>query len=166
MVQQGPRPGMQHAQAAEPSPEIAGIARELLQGRRGTLHQQTIDGFRVSARQGAHLLGQGEGQEDVGTGEQVGALLLKPAFSVLAVTLRTGAVTAGVGRLARLAAVIALVHVASEVRGTAELELLQGSLLTGQQPVFDASQIRRPVEADDVGHLQHEDLRPRIRGPA
>ncbi len=164
VVQHGPRPGMQHAQAAEAPPEIAGIARKLLQGPGGALHQQAIDSFRVGSRQAAQVLGQGEGQEEVGTGEQVGALLLKPAFSVFPVTLRTGAVAAGVVRIALLAAVIALVHVASEVRGPAGLDIPQGPKLTGRHGRAEASQIRRPVEADDVGHLQHEDLRPRIRG--
>lgn len=44
MVQQGPRPGVRHAQAAETAPEMAGIARELLQGRGGTPIVNVIDG--------------------------------------------------------------------------------------------------------------------------
>jgi hypothetical protein len=155
---------MQHRQAAEPAPEVARIAGELLQGRRGTLHQQAIDGPRVGARQGPQFGRQREGEQVVAAGQQTGALLGEPALGLVPVTLRTGAVAAGVVRIDRVPALIALMDVTSTGWRPAGFDIPQGPALTGRQGRAEPGAVRRPVEADDVGHLQHEDLRPRIRG--
>ncbi len=157
---------MQDRQTAEAAPEVARIAGERLQGRRGALHQQAIDGPLVGARQGAQVVGEGEGQEEVGTGEQVGALLGEPAFGLVPMTLRTGTVAAGVVGIARLAAVIALVHVASTGWRPAGFDIPQGPELTGRHGRAEAGAVRRPMEADDVGHLQHAGLGGPLRGLA
>ncbi len=147
-------------------PDLLWIARERLQGRRGALHHQAIDAPLVGARQGAQVVGEGEGQEEVGTGEQVGVLLGEPAFGLAPMTLRTGAVAAGVVRIALLPAVIALVHVPSTGWRPAGFDIPQGPELTGRHGRAEAGTVGRPVEADNVGHLQHAGLGGPLRGPA
>lgn len=68
------------------------------------------------------------------------------------------AVAAGVKRLHRPAAVIALMHVASQGRRPTGFEVAQGPAMTGQDAIGEAREIRRPVEADDRRHLQHDAL--------
>jgi len=166
VIQEGPGPGMQDRQAAQPAPEVAGIQGERLQGRGGTLHQEPVDGLRVGARQRAQGLGEGEGQEEVGAGEQAGPLGGEPAGGLVAGTLRTMAVAAGVIRVDRVPALIAPMDMASQGRRAAGFEIPQGPTLAGPQGLAEARAVRRPVEADDVGHLQHADLGPGLRGLA
>jgi hypothetical protein len=54
--------------------------------------------------------------------------------------------------------VIALLQVASEVRRAARLDVPYSPGLTGEQAIPEPGAIRRSVEAENVRHLQHEDL--------
>lgn len=82
----------------------------------------------------------------------------QPAVGLVAVTLRTVAVAAGVKRIHLPAAVIALMHVASQGRRPTGFEVAQGPTMTGQDAIGEARQIRRPVETDDFRHLEHDAL--------
>jgi hypothetical protein len=82
----------------------------------------------------------------------------QPAVGLVAVTLRTVAVAAGVKRIHLLAAVIALMHVASQGRRPTGFEVAQSPAVTGQNAIGEASEIRRPVKADALRHLQHDAL--------
>src|SRR5258708_1859678 len=55
-------------------------------------------------------------------------------------------------------AVIALMDVASQGRRSTGLEITQGPAVTRQDAIGEAREIRRPVEADDLCHLQHDAL--------
>jgi len=131
-----------------------------------TLHQQAVDRLGMVARQGAQGGRQGNGEPEGGAGQQVAALLGQPPIGLLPVTLGTVAVAAGVVGIARLCAVVALVHVPPQGRRPAGLNIPQGPALTGRQGRAVAGAVRRPVEADDVGHLQHDDRGPGLRGPS
>ena len=74
------------------------------------------------------------------------------------------AVAAGVTRVHLPPAVIALMDVASQGRRSTGVEIAQGPVVTGQHAIGEARAIRRPVEADDVRHLEHVGLL--IRGRA
>jgi hypothetical protein len=68
------------------------------------------------------------------------------------------AVTAGVKRVHLPPAVIALMGVASQGRRPASVEIAQGPVVTGQDAIGEAREIRCPVEADDRRHLEHDAL--------
>ena len=90
------------------------------------------------------------------------ALFFKPALRLVLVTLRTGAVAAGVIGKDFLLAVIALIDMASKQRRAAGLDIAKSPFLNGAERVPSLLSIRRAVEADNIGHLQHEN--PCVRG--
>ncbi len=90
------------------------------------------------------------------------ALFFKPAFGLVLVTLRAGTISAGVIRVDFPLAVIALMDVASEERRAAGGNIPQSPVLDRAQADAGLLAIRRTVEADDIGHLEHED--PGLRG--
>jgi hypothetical protein len=67
-------------------------------------------------------------------------------------------VTTGVKRVHLPPAVIALMDMASHGRRPTGLEIAQGPAVAGQDAIGEAREIRRPVEADDRRHLQHDAL--------
>jgi hypothetical protein len=79
------------------------------------------------------------------------------------VTLRTGAISAGVVGEHFPPAVIALVDMTSKERRAASGDIPQSALLNRTQGVSKPLLVRRAVEADDIGHLDHEDLGARGR---
>jgi hypothetical protein len=90
------------------------------------------------------------------------ALFFNPAFGLILVTLRTGTISAGVVRVDFLLAVIALMDVASKKRRAAGGNIPQSPLLDRAQTDAGLFAVRCAVEADDIGHLRHED--PGFRG--
>jgi hypothetical protein len=84
-------------------------------------------------------------------------LLFKPLPGLILVTLRAGAIAAGVVGKDTLAAVIALVDVASKERRPAVLDVVKGALLLPGQTLAKLPAVRCTMKADDIGHLQHED---------
>jgi hypothetical protein len=105
---------------------------------------------------------QCEGQQEIGAGQEAAALLLKPAFSLILMTLWTGAIAAGVVGKHVLLTVIALIDMSPKERRATSGNIPQSPFLNRTQGLAVLFAIRRAVEADDIGHLQHED--PGIRG--
>jgi hypothetical protein len=112
----------------------------------------------------AQFSGKGKSQKEIAAGQEAAALSLKPAFGLILVTLRTGAIAAGVVRKDLLLTVIALIDMASKERRAASGNIPQSPFLNRTQDVAVLLLVRRAVEADDIGHLQPEDLG--IRGPS
>src|SRR5262245_22923397 len=108
--------------------------------------------------------GQGEGHQEVRTRREAAALFVDPALGLRLMTLRTGAVAARVIGKDFLLAMSALVVMASQQRRPAGGDIPQGSFLSRTQGTSVLPEVRLTVEADDLGHLQHEDLG--IRGPS
>jgi hypothetical protein len=113
----------------------------------------------VSESHRAQFIQQRKGDQIVGTGQQPSPLLIEPTLGLRAVTLGAVAIAAGVVDVCLLPAVIALLDMASKVRRSAGLDLLQGTCLAGKQALLELCAIRRTMEADNLRHLQHEDLR-------
>ena len=158
MVPEVAGPRMQDRQTAEPPAHIAAIAGEREEGRRRAFHQQPVHEFLMGSREGPQRIRQGEGEQIVGARQQAGALRGEPPVSLVAVALGTMAVAAGVPRVHLPPAVIALMDVASQGRRATGVEIAQGPPVTGQHAIREARQVRRPVEADDRRHLQHDAL--------
>ena len=157
-------PGVKDGQDTKARAQKLGIGRQLLQSIGGGLHQQAIDFLRMGSCEWAELGGQSEGHQKVGTRRKAAALLFNPAFRLCLGTLRTGAVAAGVIREDFLLAMTALVDVASQLRCPARGDIPQSPFLNRTQRASILPEIRLTVEADDLGHLQHED--PGFRGPS
>ena len=68
------------------------------------------------------------------------------------------AVATGVKRVHLPPAVIALMDVASPGRRSTGVKIAQRPAVTGQDAIGEAREIRRPVEANDLRHLQHDAL--------
>jgi hypothetical protein len=145
-------PGVQDGKASEASAQIAGIARELLQGGGCRAHEQAVDLFLVCQRKWAQLLWQRKGKQIVPTWQQTGTLLIDPALGLLAVTLGTAAITTGVIDVDLAPAVITQIDMASEVRRPARLDVIHRSRLTGKQAIPDACTVRRTVETENIRH--------------
>src|SRR5258705_10351062 len=80
-------------------------------------------------------------------------LMLEPARRLVAMTLGTVPIAAGVISIEQPVAVVTLFQMAAKVSGATRREILQSPQLTGQQPVRGA--IGRTVAAEDVRHLEH-----------
>jgi hypothetical protein len=153
---------MEDGKSAQPSAQETGIVGEFLQCVGGSFHQQAVDDLGMRAGQWAQFSGERERDQKVGTRQQMAALFLNPAIRLTLVTLRAGAVAAGMIREHFLLAVIALMDMASKERRAAGGNIPQSPLLDRTQRDAGLLTVRRAVEADNIGHLQHED--PSFRG--
>ena len=89
------------------------------------------------------IIGQREGHQEVGTGEQVSPLFVQPTIRLELVTLRAGAIAAGVIREQLLRTVIALMDVASKERRAAGSDIAQSPYLTRAQAAAGLLNVRR-----------------------
>jgi hypothetical protein len=129
MKQHGARPGVKDCQNAKTSAQIPRIGRQLLQSIGGGLHQQAVDFLGMGASEWAQTGGQRESHQKVGAAWEAGALFVDPALSLRLVTLRAGAVAAGVVGKDFLLAMIALVDMASQQRRPAGGDIPQSPFL-------------------------------------
>lgn len=150
------RPGVQHGEHTEAGSHVTGVAGQFLQRSGGGLHQQTVEFFGMSASNRMQFSGECEGQQVVITGRQSGPLAGNPAIRLILVTLRATAVAAGVIGVHLSAAVAALMDMASKERRSTVRDIGQGPLVDSSQAMRRFFAKRFTVEADDVGHLQHE----------
>jgi hypothetical protein len=79
-------------------------------------------------------------------------------------TLWAVAIAAGVVGIAEFAAVSTLVDVPPKVRRTAGRDISERPSVSLGQGGSELGEERRTMEADDVGHLQHDGLWSKIRG--
>src|SRR5258708_16807741 len=91
-------PGMEHAEEADLSPEMSGVASDFEKRFRAGTKQQTIDHFFVLQSQRSQLRRQREDDVDVGRGQQFAASRRDPAFARPGLTLRAMAIRATVIR--------------------------------------------------------------------
>ena len=84
-------------------------------------------------------------------------MFVDPTIGLELVTLRTGAIAAGVIPGHLLLTVIALMDVTSKVRRAAGGDIAQSPFLSRTPAAAGLLNVCRTVEADNIGHLQHED---------
>ena len=92
MVGQLAGPGMQDAHQPDLATHKARIASELLGSLCGSPEQQVVNAFLVLAGKLAELCGEGEGQQEVGHGQQQFPLQLEPFFGLFVLALGTMAI--------------------------------------------------------------------------
>ena len=120
MVGHLPAPGVEHGGEADAcGAEEARVARQLLEGARGGAEERRIRESLMRAYEGPELLGQGEGQEEVGHVEAPSGLLGEPAVVLGGLALGTVAVATGTRRLVGAATTVAVPANVSELAGAA-----------------------------------------------
>ena len=129
MVEQRARPGVEHGEYPRTRPEVARVGGELEERGRGRRHEQAVDDLLVRPGKRPQLGRQGEGQQEVGAGQQAGALPGQPAPGLLPVALGAVPVATGVVTVLARAAVITRLDVSAEGRGATGHEVAQGAAL-------------------------------------
>src|SRR3989442_2532703 len=104
----------------------------------------------MRANESAQLLGDGEGDQIIGQGQQATALTLQPRGGVGMAALRTGPMVAGVIDKVELAAVAAEELAAQRGRATRD-NGGDGAPMRGQHTRTELPLVRRPVAAHDPG---------------
>jgi hypothetical protein len=124
MKQHGARPGVEDGQGAEAGAQILRIGGQFLQGMGSGLHEQAVDFLGVRSSDWPEFGGQSKGDQKVRTLREAVALFVDPALGLRLMTLRAGAVAAGVVGKDFLLAMIALIDVASQRRRPADGDIL------------------------------------------
>src|SRR5258708_8434477 len=119
-------PGMEHAEEADLSPEMSGVASDFEKRFRAGTKQQTIDHFFVLQSQRSQLRRQREDDVDVGRGQQFAAARRDPAFAPPGLTLRAMAIAATVIRDGgAMSAAGAFIYVPAECGGATARDCAQ-----------------------------------------
>ena len=106
-------PGVQDAGEAEFGAAVFGGA-DVLEGGGALAQEQRIESFGMAQAKAAEFLGQGEGDHEVGHGQQPGFLFGGPDLLVERAALRAGAVVATVIGVVLFRAAVALIESAAE----------------------------------------------------
>jgi hypothetical protein len=111
-------PSVKHAEEADLSPEMSGVASDLEKSFCAGTKQQTIDHFFVLQGQRSQSRRQSEDNMDVRRGQKFALPGLDPAFAGTRLTLRAMAIAATVVRdSGTMSATDALIDVTAESRG-------------------------------------------------
>jgi len=96
MILQLPSPGVQHAEEADVSrADKARVGGELFEGFGGGGEHGVISWLGMGAYAGPQRLGHGEGDQEVGTRQQLLQALVKPVGSLFMLAARAVAIAAG-----------------------------------------------------------------------
>ena len=101
------------------------------------------------------LARQGEGEEEVGHGQQRVSLLLKPVQRLVVLAFGTVAVAAGMVAVLGLVAGGAVIDVSTQGRRTAALDGAHGLALAGRHALVEPSPVLATVLVEDGGQLYH-----------
>ena len=155
-MREGLAPGMENRQEPDGGPEVVGVGRHLQQGPGRGLKEDAIDHLRVLQGKGSESLGQREHHVEIGHGQEVRLLGLKPLGRLTALALGTVPVPAGVVGDLPLAAVVTLLDMAPQNPGPALDHGPQDPGLSRGGPM--AVPVGLTVAADDLGDLQPRPL--------
>src|SRR5439155_3428584 len=100
------RPRVEDSEQSGAGAQVPGIGGEFKQGGGGRGHEQPVDELLMRLGKATQLGGEGEGDEEVGAGQQARALFVQPASGLVPVALGTVSVVAGVVAVLPGAAVI------------------------------------------------------------
>ena len=151
-----PAPGVERRGEADAcGAEEAGVALEIMERARGGEEERRIRDPLMRAHEGPELLGQREGQKEVGHVQAPCGLLGEPAVVFGGLALWTVSIAAGARRLVRAARAVAVPANVSECAGAA------GAEDRDDAPVLDGhggavtSEVLLAVPADDVAEGRH-----------
>ena len=147
-------PGMQHAEEADFSTEMLGIARDFEKGFRTGAKQEIVEDFLVLQDQRSQMTRKREDNMDVLRRKKFPTTLFQPTFASSCLTLRAVAISTGIERDGAMSAASAFIEMPTE-RGRAtprngqqHFDMLPGDPLTAS---FDECV---SCSADQIGHLE------------
>ena len=145
-------PGMKDRQEPDGGSEMTRVGRHLQQGPGRSLEEKPVNHPGVLQGQGSENLRQREHDVEVGNGQEVRLLGLKPLGRLAALALGTVPIPAGVVGDLPLAAVVTCLDMATQNPGPTLGHSPQDPALSRAGPV--ALPVRLAVAADDLGDLQ------------
>jgi hypothetical protein len=122
--------------------------------RRGT-KEKVVDDPLIGAGNGAQLLWEGEGDEEVMSREQEAFLLFEPDVGLVVAALWAVAVLAGVIAVAKLLALMAEEDLAAEGLCAAVYDVLHGPAVRGRHTLRELVEVVGTMQAKDLGQLDH-----------
>ena len=165
VMSQGLGPGVQQRCAADLGPEMTRILCQFDESLRSGFEQQLVEDLLIAQRYRTQVFRHRKHHVEVGYRQEVAAPGLQPVFLVQRLALGAVPVAARIVRYPQSSAVVAFVHVATQLSGPAHLygshcpQLLQAQLAGVLLSVLWS------VSAEDVGQLNHADHdRPQLRG--
>jgi hypothetical protein len=150
VIGQVTRPGMQDAEHTDLPADKAGVTSQELSGGRRGLEEQVIEKGLMAARQWAQRSGQGEGEHEIGDGQEQILLCLQPFLGSLVLALGAVAVAAGEVAVADFAAIWASVHLSTPGFCAAALNSEHCLTVAGEQAVGVLLAVGRAVLAEDI----------------
>ena len=146
-------PGVQHAGEAEPGAAVFGGA-DVLKGGRALGKQERVEDFRMEQAERAQFGRQGEGDHEVGHGQQPGLLFGRPDLLVERAAARAAAVVAAVVGMVAGFASATLVETAAQLGRAAREDAPHGPVMVGVERVSAGIDITLPMPAEQVGKVQ------------
>ncbi len=154
MMMQVLSPGMEHRHEADPRAQVFGVGGDLQQGFRRGAKEHAVNYPLVLEGQGSDHLRQREDDVKVFDRQQLGGALFEPRRAGSAPALRAMAIAAGTIRDRAMAATVALFDVATERCGPTDRDVPQRFLLATGERMSECLDVRRTVDAENVGQLQ------------
>jgi len=154
----GPGPGMQDAEDAYHSADVAGIFGELDQGLSCGIHEDAVDVRLMASSEVMELMGQREDEVEVWHTKDLGLTFCKPGFCTGAVAFGTGAVETRMIRVVNPSAGLTDVDLSTEILGSASHDVLYGLTMPGRHSISESIEISLAVQTEDVCHLEHVEI--------
>jgi len=150
VIGQVTRPGMEDAEHTDLPADKAGVTSQELSGGRRGLKEQVIEKSLMAASQWAQRSRQGEGEHEIGNGQEQILLCLQPFLGSLVLAFGAVAVAAGVIAVAHFAAIGASVHLSAQGFCPALLNGTHDPAMAGEQAVGVLLAVGRAVAAEDI----------------
>ena len=148
-------PGVQHRQDTDGPTDIPRVASQLDDGLCRSLHEQRVAVLLVGAQHLAQLLRHGDGNVEVGAGQNLGLACGEPALCLISMALGAAPVLAGMVGVNLGAALIAAPEVSAEGFGAAGQDVGDGAPVRWQDRRAMRRQIAVRETAENVRDLDH-----------
>jgi hypothetical protein len=154
MMKETLAPGVEHRDHAGLRSEMFGIGRDGPHCLRRGLEQDVVDDRLVLQSHGGDRRGHGEHDMEIGDGQQLGLSVGEPLRTSQTLALGAVPVAAAIVGDAHVPAVVALLDMATERRGTARLDGGHDPTLPVGEGASMVGAIGSTVAAEHIRHLQ------------
>jgi len=122
MIHEVLAPGVQHTDTPYLCPEMFRVACELCEGLGDRTEKKIVQDLAVHGDQGIEFGGEGEDQMEIRDGQEILTARLDPSFFPQGLTFGAMSISAGVIGDLQMATVVALIFMASQDCGSADLD--------------------------------------------